>query len=92
MAEQVRAMLSESLRAGVSQRLVPTADEQGMVPALEIMMVNFAISSLIRDNKTVQIHSVLQTGAARGMSDVPLQPVNQTVEQQTFEVRALYNP
>ncbi|MBW2279275.1 MAG: PilT/PilU family type 4a pilus ATPase [Deltaproteobacteria bacterium] len=66
--EQVRAMLSESLRAVVSQRLLPRMDEQGVVPALEIMMVNFAVSSLIRDSKTVQIHSVLQTGAAQGQS------------------------
>jgi twitching motility protein PilT len=65
--EQVRAMLSESLRAVVTQRLVPTSDEQGVVPALEIMMVNFAVSSLIRDSKTVQIHSILQTGASHGM-------------------------
>ncbi len=66
--EQIRAMLSESLRAVVSQRLLPTADEQRVVPALEIMMVNFAVSSLIRDSKTIQIHSILQTGAAHGMA------------------------
>ena len=66
--EQVRAMLSESLRAVVSQRLLPRMDEQGVVAALEVMMVNFAVSSLIRDSKTVQIHSLLQIGAAQGQS------------------------
>ena len=66
--EQIRSMLSESLRAVVSQRLLPRADEQGVVPGLEIMMVNLAVSNLIRDNKTVQIHSILQTGASRGMA------------------------
>jgi twitching motility protein PilT len=64
---QVRTMLSESLRAVVSQRLVPTADGQGRVPALETLVVNRAVANLIRENKTFQIHSVLQTGGAQGM-------------------------
>jgi twitching motility protein PilT len=64
---QVRSMLSDSLRAVVSQRLVQKADGQGRVPALEIMMVNRAIGNLIRDNKTFQIRSALQTGASLGM-------------------------
>ena len=64
---QVRTMLSESLRAVISQRLVPTADETSRVPALEILVVNKAISNLVRDEKTVQIRSALQTGAAHGM-------------------------
>ena len=64
---QVRTMLSESLRAVVSQRLVVRADGTGRVPALEVLIVNKAISNLIRENKTFQIRSVLQTGAAQGM-------------------------
>ncbi len=64
---QVRTMLSESLRAVVSQRLLPTADGQGRVAALETLVVNRAVANLIRENKTFQIHSVLQTGAAQGM-------------------------
>jgi len=64
---QVRTMLSESLRAVVSQRLLPTADGQGRVPALETLVVTRAVSNLIRENKTFQIQSVLQTGAAQGM-------------------------
>jgi twitching motility protein PilT len=64
---QVRAMLSESLRAVVSQRLLPTADGQGRVPALETLVVTRAVANLIRENKTFQIHSILQTGAAQGM-------------------------
>jgi len=64
---QVRTMLSESLRAVVTQRLLPTADGQGRVPALETLVVNRAVANLIRENKTFQIHSALQTGAAQGM-------------------------
>jgi twitching motility protein PilT len=64
---QVRTMLSESLRAVVSQRLVRRADGQGRVPALEVLVVNKAVSNLIRENKTFQIRSILQTGANQGM-------------------------
>ena len=60
-------MVSESLRAVVSQRLVARADGNGRVPALEILMANKAVGNLIRENKTFQIKSVLQTGATHGM-------------------------
>ncbi len=65
--DQVRAMLSESLRAVLSQRLVPTADGKTRVPALELLVINRAIGNLIRDEKTVQIRSSMQTGKAHGM-------------------------
>ena len=65
--EQVRVMLAESLRAIVSQRLLPRADGKGRVPAFELMMVNTAVSSLIREDKTFQLPSVMQTGKAAGM-------------------------
>lgn len=64
---QVRTMLSESLRAIVSQCLLPTADATGRVPALEILVANKAVGNLIRENKTIQIRSILQTGASHGM-------------------------
>jgi twitching motility protein PilT len=64
---QIRTMVSESLRAVISQRLVRRADGNGRVPALEVMVVNKAVGNLIRENKTVQIQSILQTGAAQGM-------------------------
>lgn len=65
--DQARAMISESLRAVISQRLVPTADGQGRVPALELLVNNRAIGNLIRDEKTVQIRSSMQTGRSHGM-------------------------
>jgi len=65
--DQIRTMVSESLRAVVSQRLVPRADGDGRVPALEVLVVNKAVGNLIRENKTFQVKSVLQTGASHGM-------------------------
>jgi twitching motility protein PilT len=64
---QIRTMISESLRVVVSQRLLARADGQGRVPALEVLVATKAVSSLIRDNKTFQIRSALQTGATHGM-------------------------
>jgi len=64
---QVRMMISESLRVVISQRLIPRADGQGRVPAIENLVVTRAVGNLIRENKTFQIHSVLQTGASQGM-------------------------
>jgi len=65
--DQIRNMVSESLRAVVSQRLVRHADGQGRAPALEILVNNRAIGNLIRENKTFQIGSMLQTGVSQGM-------------------------
>lgn len=64
---QIRAMLSESLRAIVCQRLARRADGGGRVPVLEILVADRAVSNLIRENKVFQIRSVLQTGSAKGM-------------------------
>jgi twitching motility protein PilT len=66
--DQVRTMLSESLRAVITQRLLPRADGNGRVAALETMIVTRAVANLIRENKTFQIHSILQTGASQGMA------------------------
>ena len=64
---QVRMMISESLRVVISQRLIPRADGQGRVAAIENLVVTRAVGNLIRENKTFQIHSILQTGASQGM-------------------------
>ena len=65
--EQVRTMLAESLRAVISQRLLPRADGKGRVAALETLIVTKAVSNLIRESKVFQIQSILQTGATHGM-------------------------
>jgi len=65
--DQVRSMVSESVRAVISQRLVPAADGKRRVPALELLVNNKAIGNMIRENKTFQLGSVMQMGAAQGM-------------------------
>ncbi len=63
---QIRRMLSESLKVVISQRLVQRADHRGQVAALEVMVNNNAVANLIRENRTYQIKSILQTGRAQG--------------------------
>jgi twitching motility protein PilT len=65
--EMVRSMLSESLRAVISQTLCKTRDEQGRVAAHEIMIGTPAIRNLIRENKVAQMYSSIQTGQNIGM-------------------------
>jgi twitching motility protein PilT len=65
--EMVRAMLSESLRAVISQTLLKTKDGAGRVAAHEIMIGTPAIRNLIRENKIAQMYSAIQTGAQIGM-------------------------
>ncbi len=65
--EQIRTMLSESLRAVISQRLVARADGNGRVAALEVLIATKAVGNLVRENKTFQLKSVLQTGSSHGM-------------------------
>lgn len=63
----VRAMLAESLAAVISQALLKKKDGKGRVAAYEIMVVNHAISNLIREGKTFQIPSIIQTSRKDGM-------------------------
>jgi twitching motility protein PilT len=63
----IRAMLSESLRAVVSQRLLKRRDGRGVVPAVEVLYCTPAVANLIRDNRTHQIRSAMQTGTVHGM-------------------------
>jgi twitching motility protein PilT len=65
--EMVRAMLSESLRAVISQTLLKTKDGKGRAAAHEIMIGTPAIRNLIRENKIAQMYSAIQTGAQIGM-------------------------
>ncbi|MCG2575493.1 type IV pilus twitching motility protein PilT [Dechloromonas sp. XY25] len=65
--EMVRSMLSESLRAVISQTLLKTKDGSGRVAAHEIMIGTPAIRNLIRENKIAQMYSAIQTGQNFGM-------------------------
>jgi twitching motility protein PilT len=60
-------MLSESLRAVISQTLLKTKDGSGRVAAHEIMIGTPAIRNLIRENKIAQMYSAIQTGQQFGM-------------------------
>ncbi len=64
---QIRVMLSESLRAVVAQTLFPRADQPGRVAAIEILINTFAVANLIREGKTFQIPSIMQTSVSDGM-------------------------
>jgi twitching motility protein PilT len=64
---QIRSMLSESLRGVIAQNLFTRADGQGRVAAYEILRTTKAIANLIREGKTYQIPSAIQTGQRHGM-------------------------
>ena len=65
--QQVRVQLSVALQGIVTQQLLPTADGSGRIAACEVLALTPAVRNLIREGKTHQIHSVLQTGGAKGM-------------------------
>ena len=70
--EMVRAMLSESLQAVISQTLCKTKDGQGRVAAHEIMIGTPAIRNLIREDKVAQMYSSIQTGGSLGMQTLDM--------------------
>lgn len=65
--EQIRVQLANTLLGIISQQLVPRVHANGRILACEVLMANSAVRNLIRDNKTHQLSSVMQTGAAMGM-------------------------
>jgi twitching motility protein PilT len=66
--QQMRVQLASTLKAVICQQLLPRADGRGRVAARELMIVTHAISNLIREGKTHQIYSAIETGAKQGMS------------------------
>ena len=65
--DQIRIMVSESLRGIVSQQLVPRADGTGRVLALELLVHTAAVGATIRDGKTFMLPGIMQTGKNVGM-------------------------
>jgi twitching motility protein PilT len=65
--QQVRVQLSVALQGIVTQQLLPTADGSGRVACTEVLALTPAVRNLIREGKTHQIPSVLQTSAGKGM-------------------------
>ena len=64
---QIRTMLSESLKGVICQQLLKRTDKPGRLAALEILYCKTSIANLIREGKTFQIPSMIQTGKGEGM-------------------------
>lgn len=65
--QQIRIQLASVIEAVVSQQILPKADGSGRVAAFEVMIANPAIRNLIREGKTHQMQTVIQTGMSQGM-------------------------
>jgi twitching motility protein PilT len=74
---QIRMMLAETLKGVITQQLLACADHQGRIAAVEMLMGTTALSNLIREGKTYQIPSIIQTGRREGM---------QTMDQAILEL------
>jgi twitching motility protein PilT len=64
---QIRVQLADTLLGVISQQLIPRADGAGRVLACEVLVANPAVRNLVRDNKTYQLITVMQTGSSQGM-------------------------
>jgi twitching motility protein PilT len=64
---QIRTMLASSLKGVIAQTLCKRADGKGRLAAMEVLLVNSAVSNLIREGKIFQIPSIMQTGRGQGM-------------------------
>jgi twitching motility protein PilT len=70
--QQVRVQLSTTLQGVVTQQLVPTADGQGRVAAIEVLVCTPAVRNLVREGKTHQIYSSMQAGGRYGMQTMDM--------------------
>ncbi len=68
--DQIRVQVSESLQCVIAQRLYVRKDEPGRVAAYEILIATQAVRNLIREDKTYQLESVMQTGRQLGMQNL----------------------
>ena len=65
--QQIRVQVANVLEAVISQQLIPTADGQDRAAAFEVMLSNSAVRNLIRESKSYQLGSVIETNRASGM-------------------------
>ncbi len=86
--DMIRAMISESIRAIISQTLLKTKDGHGRVAAHEIMVGTPAIRNLIRENKIAQMYSSIQTGAQMGMQTLDTKPAGPGEAQHRLDGRS----
>jgi twitching motility protein PilT len=89
---QVRTQLSIAIQGVVTQQLIPTADGSSRVCACEVMIPTPAVRNLIREGKTHQIYSALQTGGQHGMQTMDAALVDLVrrgkISQKTAEARS----
>jgi twitching motility protein PilT len=74
--QQIKVQLAAVLEGIVSQQLIARADNEGRVAAMEIMVTTPAIRNLIREGKSHQIDSAIQTGAKNGMKSMDMSLVD----------------
>lgn len=86
---QIRSMLSESLKGVLAQQLIKTADGKGRCAAVEILISNTGVSNLIREGKLVQVASIIYTGAAEGMQTMD-QALQRLVDQKRITPEDAY--
>jgi twitching motility protein PilT len=65
--EQIRVLLSNTVEAIVAQQLLPIASGRGRIPVVEVMIANAGIRNLIREGKTHQLYSMMETGGSQHM-------------------------
>ncbi len=86
---QIRSTLSDGLRAVIAQVLFKRVDIKGRIPALEILIANPAVRNLIREAKTHQINSMIQTGKKYGMQLLD-DAIMELVEKRRISVEEAY--
>lgn len=64
---QIRTMMSETLRAVVTQQLIKRADGKGRIPAVEVLVNTDSVANMIREGKSYQLTNAIQTGRSQGM-------------------------
>lgn len=89
---QVRSQIANSLQAVVSQRLIPTVNGE-LTPALEILLANNAVKSLIRENRIYQLDTVIETHRREGMISMNSSLFDLIVRGiVSYETALLYSP
>jgi twitching motility protein PilT len=91
---QIRSQLSAALSGILSQRLIPS-NESGVVPAYELLINNAAVANLIRDERTHELRSVIETGMDQGMIDMDrslAQLVKNNQVEESAAMRYAHNP
>ena len=86
---QIRAMLSDSLKGVLSQQLLKTSDGKGRCAAVEVLLCSPAVGNLIREGKLTQIASIIQTGSTDGMQSMD-QALQRLVQQGRITAESAY--